>query len=247
MFQALRKHISPTTVVAFMALVFAMTGGAFAATGSGGGGNTGAKASASVTPAATAAKAKAKPKTKAGSRGPAGPKGATGATGATGAAGPAGTAGATGPAGPVGPAGTGTEGKEGKEGKAGPEGKTGPEGKSGFTKTLPSGETETGAWAYSFVVGEAEVAQYVPISFAIPLAEELGGSQVHYILANGKEWDFSTSAEVTSTTCLGTVATPTAVAGNLCVYAAQLGQKNLSRFPRRTVSRVRHSRVKVNQ
>ena len=102
MFQAIRKHLNPTTVVAFVALVFAMTGGAFAASGGSGGGGTGSKTIASVTrgaggnPISTTAKSKAKPKTKAGPRGPAGPAGKNGATGVTGPAGPAGATGAKG-------------------------------------------------------------------------------------------------------------------------------------------------------
>jgi hypothetical protein len=35
MFQAIRKHLNPATVIAFMALVFALTGGAFAASNGG--------------------------------------------------------------------------------------------------------------------------------------------------------------------------------------------------------------------
>jgi hypothetical protein len=72
MFSALRKHLTPGTFIALIALIFAMTGGAFAASSSGGG--SGAKATASVTrgtSVAAAAKSKAKPK--AGPRGPAGP------------------------------------------------------------------------------------------------------------------------------------------------------------------------------
>ena len=39
MFQKVRKQITPATVMAFVALVFALTGGAFAATGGSGSGN----------------------------------------------------------------------------------------------------------------------------------------------------------------------------------------------------------------
>ena len=81
MFRALRNHLTPSTAIAFVALVFAITGGAFAATGSvnnsGGGGSHG-------TLTASVAKKKAKPKPKGGARGPAGPKGAPGATGPAG-------------------------------------------------------------------------------------------------------------------------------------------------------------------
>ena len=37
MFSAIRKHLIPRTFMAFVALVFAMTGGAFAASSNGGG------------------------------------------------------------------------------------------------------------------------------------------------------------------------------------------------------------------
>lgn len=91
-------------IVAVVALVFAMLGGAYAATNSGG------KATAS---------AKAKP----------GPRGKTGKTGP---AGPAGAAGPAGPAGPKGtngePGAPGEPGKEGKEGALGTAGTTLPPG-----------------------------------------------------------------------------------------------------------------------
>ncbi len=122
MLSVLRRHMNPATAMAFAALVFAMTGGAYAVTGHGGG--SGSKATASVT--ATAAKSKGKPK--GGARGPAGPKGATGATGS---AGPAGPAGATGPVGGTGPQGAaGTNGSNGETGKTGEPGAPGAKGKS---------------------------------------------------------------------------------------------------------------------
>jgi hypothetical protein len=181
MFQALRKHLSPATFIAFIALVFALTGGAFAATGSGG--SSGAKARASVTPTAFAAKAKAKLKTKAGARGPAGPAGKNGATGATGAAGPAG---ATGPAGT---AGAGTAGATGATGATGPQGPAGPKGEKGekgetpkgggYPTTLPKGATETGVWAaHPNKTGEVVDA---PISFNVPLAAALAPEHVFFV------------------------------------------------------------------
>ena len=83
MFRALRKHLTPSTFIAFLALVFAVTGGAFAASGPGGGGS--AKATASSTRTGSAGSLSPRPpraspsrRAKAGPRGPAGPKGATG-------------------------------------------------------------------------------------------------------------------------------------------------------------------------
>ena len=166
MFQRIRKHLTPSTAIAILALVFAITGGAFAATGNGGSGGAKATASTASPRSTAAAKKKAAPKPV---RGPAGPKGATGATGPAGAAGSTGPAGPAGGAGPVGTA--GTNGTEGKEGKEGPPGKNGKEGKEGSPWTaggvLPSGKTETGTWAVNPTSGGIARS---PISFAIPLA-----------------------------------------------------------------------------
>ena len=209
MFQALRKQITPATVLAFVALVFALTGGAFAASSHGGSSPSKATASTGQGGTITATAAKAKAKTKAGPRGPAGPKGATGATGATG---PAGTVGATGPAGPTGTAGTGSEGKEGKEGKVGGEGK---EGKSGFTKTLPTGATETGEFAFAqdgpIEQGHSELR--TAISFPIPLAAT---AVPHFI--GQEEGEGEPKANLPSG-CTGTSEKPVAEAGNLCIFA----------------------------
>jgi Collagen triple helix repeat (20 copies) len=242
MSRAIRKHLNPTTVVAFVALVFAMTGGAFAATG--GGGSSGAKASAALTPTATAAKSKAKPKAKAGPRGPAGPAGKPGATGPAGATGAAGAAGPVGPGGPQGTAGTnGTNGTNGvsvtskqlttseaacnKEGGSEftAEGKKtlACNGKTGFTETLPSEKTLTGEWSASEHAaggGEIEGGFNTAVSFDIPLAE---APTPHYINANKKEPILNAGVyeEVTSSECEGSAANPTASPGNLCVYARQ--------------------------
>jgi hypothetical protein len=133
MFQRIRKHLNPSTAIAFLALVFAITGGAFAATG-------GSPSRATL----TASAAKAKAKTKAGPRGPAGKNGATGAPGATGPGGPAGAAGGKGENGA-----TGATGSTGLQGPKGNPGTNGTNGTTGFTKTLPSKETETGVWSYT--------------------------------------------------------------------------------------------------
>ena len=213
-FQAIRKHLSYANVAATMALVFAITGGAFAASGSGGG--SGSKATASVGGGSGAsnqmlaaiAKSKPKPKGKAGPRGPAGPKGATGATGATGPAGPAGTAGAAGAKGETG--GQGLQGEKGESVK----GETGPAGPEGNIKaTLPSGMTETGTWDWGLPSRETEGVTYpesgAPIAFTIPLEKALDAEHVFYV-AHGE-------TEIPEQ-CKGTVEKPTATKGNLCVY-----------------------------
>jgi hypothetical protein len=150
MFQAIRRQITPASVLALVALVFAVTGGAFAATG--GGSGSGASH-------ATLTASAAKKKTKAPARGPAGPRGATGATGAAGpagSAGPAGPAGSAGGKGENGAAGTngtnGTNGENGKPGKPGESvtskefsGKEGPckEGGSQFESEPAKGQVKT--------------------------------------------------------------------------------------------------------
>jgi hypothetical protein len=141
--------------------------------------------------------------------------------------GKAGANGAPGPAGPTGPGGAaGANGKDGVNGVNGQDGAPGPKGDQGepWTAggTLPAGKTETGTWTYNLET-EGESGQLVSVSFPIPLAEPLEGGTVHYILVNGKEWDFGTETEVTSSECLGSVSAPKAAVGNLCVYASALG------------------------
>jgi hypothetical protein len=232
MFQRIRKHLTPSTAIAFMALVFALTGGAFAASSHGGGSSGGSHATL------TGSASKAKPKAKAGPRGPAGPKGAPGtpgAPGAPGAKGETGAAGATGATGVGTQGGAGNEGKEGKEGPAGTsvtnttlaKGKGGCEeggaefkvgsgaathacsGKTGYTETLPAGKTETGAWATN---GPEKAEMRVPISFTIPVEGEEAITKVHYL-----EPDAKLPGE-----CEGTVQKPEAAPGVLCVYSGEI-------------------------
>jgi hypothetical protein len=182
MFSRIRKRVTYANVAMTLALVFAMSGGAYAA------GKYVITSTKQISPKVLASlKGKA---------------GAAGATGATGTAGPAG------PAGPAGSGAQGPEGKEGKEGKQGEpgkEGKAGINGTTGFTETLPSGKTETGSWSYG--VGAKETV-IVPISFAIPLPEQLEEAQVHFVTESNPSSD-----------CEGTVDEPSAKPGNLCVYA----------------------------
>jgi hypothetical protein len=227
MFSTLRTRFGIPGVISVMALVFAMFGGAYAASNSSDGG----KATAS---------AKAK-------KGPRGPKGATGPAGPAGPAGPQGSGGANGKDGAPGAAGAaGTDGVSvtseefsGEEGPCeeggseltsaspeptyacnGAEGAQGPEG-SPWTAggTLPSEATETGAWTLTPLAaagiptnGQAQTS----LSFTILLEAEIAASNVHVIGEDGKEFPGGT----TPTACLGTVAAPTANAGHLCAYMA---------------------------
>ncbi|MET0307017.1 MAG: hypothetical protein ABW196_12435 [Solirubrobacterales bacterium] len=179
-------------MISVIALVFAMFGGAYAATSSEGGNAT------------SSAKAKKGP------RGPKGPKGDTGP------AGPAGPAGAQGPAGPAGAKGDkGDKGDTGEKGEKGEKGAKGDKGAPGdpwsVGGTLPGGETETGTWAFDT---EPEMLPFVmrsSISFSIPLESALDASNVHYVAPAGAP----------TTECPGSVAAPEAAPGHLCVYAGE--------------------------
>ncbi len=162
MFSALHRriHLSPATVIATLALVFAMSGGAYAA----------------GKYVITSAK-QIKPSVLKSLQGKAGPAGANGAQGPAGSTGVAGVAGPQGPAGPA-----GAKGETGQPGKDGANGTNGTNGTTGFTSTLPSGKTETGTWLYST---SAAGGVGVSISFSIPLAATLDKDHVHYIGGSG--------------------------------------------------------------
>jgi hypothetical protein len=146
MFSAIRKRITPSTVIATLALVFAMTGGAYAAK------HYLITSTKQISPKVLKAL-----------------KGANGANGTAGLAGPAGPGGPQGPAGATGPAGAGATGPAGAAGAAGAQG---PPGTTGFTKTLPKGETLKGEWSVEvYVPGpESEGFASTSVSFGIPLA-----------------------------------------------------------------------------
>jgi hypothetical protein len=243
MFSALGKriHVTPATVIASLALVFAMTGGAYAAS----------KYLITSTKQIS-------PKVLKQLKGAKGANGAPGAAGATGAAGPGGPAGPTGPGGPSG--GNGANGKDGVSvtsaavpttsatcaHQGGSEfssvsGKTTAcNGTTGFTKTLPKGETETGTWSF-FVQPEGHA--FAPITFNIPLAgtqcevstgpppvfEEMGicGGTAS---GHGKNVHFIEGASTNE--CPGSAAEPQAKPGNLCIYKGVLVNATLGAIDR---------------
>jgi hypothetical protein len=149
MFGKLRKRVSYANVAMTFALVFAMTGGAWAANKF----------------VITSTK-QIKPSILKQLQGKTGPAGLAGKDGTAGPAGKDGLNGANGKDGL-----NGADGKEGAQGKEGKEGKQGLEGKEGSPwtagGTLPSGKTETGAWTAT--VG-AEGAAFGEAPFPIPLA-----------------------------------------------------------------------------
>ena len=171
MFSMIRKRLTLSNAALILVLLFAMTGGAYAA-------------QHYVISSLSQIKPSVRNQLKA-AAGKAGPAGAQGPAGATGAQGPAGATGAQGPA--------GATGAQGPEGKPGAPGKNGENGKTGFTKTLPAKETETGSWSVS--VGLETQQAIASISFPIPLEKPLGETAVHYVETEGNGTTCPGSAE----------------------------------------------------
>ena len=189
MFPKIRKRFTYANISMTLAVMFAMSGGAYAAN------RYLITSTKQISPKVLKAL-----------------KGVNGKNGAGGATGPAGS---TGPAGAAGP--QGTKGETGAPGK---------NGTTGFTETLPSKKTETGAWSYS-INGKGPV--FTAVSFAIPLAAAIDKEHVHYIGGLGG----------VDPECPGTVDKPEAEPGNLCVYqqdasgveVAQNGEAKAEIFP----------------
>ena len=130
----------------------------------------------------------------------AGKNGAPGAAGAPGAKGNTGAPGAKGDTGAP-----GAPGAPGKDGKNGVDGEDGACSVANPTCTLPSGATETGAYAAGVSTGPG--FQLVPISFNLRLS-----ATPDKVVYNKPE----------TTDCPGTTANPKAAAGVLCLYEAAL-------------------------
>lgn len=188
MLDVIRRRVSATTLVAVLALVFAITGGAYAASRY----------------VVTSTK-QISPKVLKALKGSAGASGKTGANGTPGPTGGAGSQGAQGPAGPAGGKGeTGAAGAPGKEGALGKEGSPWAAG-----GTLPTGRTETGAW--SIQTNSEEDLSPTFVSFPIPLAEGLSNEHVFFIEPGQEGVQHPVE-------CPGSVANPEAATGDLCVY-----------------------------
>jgi Collagen triple helix repeat (20 copies) len=136
----------------------------------------------------------------------------------------------TGPAGPQGPAGAnGNDGSNGANGSNGADGKEGPQGKQGIQGekgnpwtaggTLPPGETEMGNWDATATVPNGNPAQFA-ISFSIPLAEP--SENVVYL--NREETENSAFGEPKQGCELEVeelAAKPVAPPGTLCVFTRE--------------------------
>jgi Collagen triple helix repeat (20 copies) len=223
MFQWIRRRLTYANVMMTLALVFAMSGGAYAA-----------KHYLITSTKQISPKVLKQLQGKAGSQG---------SEGKQGSAGPAG------PQGPVGSAGKGEKGERGEKGDPGTNGTNGTNGESVTDKaiakgsascqeggaefkvgsgaatfacngaegaqgepgspwtaggTLPHGATETGTW--SVLHGASSETQFmVSVSFSVPLSESI--SQFEYV---GKGQ--------TGSNCTGNAASPTAPSGWFCIY-----------------------------
>jgi hypothetical protein len=210
-------------IIAIVALVAALGGGAYAAQA-----KLNSTQKKEVKKIAQTEASKIVPATgPAGPQGPAGPAGAKGDAGAAGAAGTNGTS-------PEGTAFTGSKtvgavtcteggieykgastslvcnGKKGNNGLEGPEGPAGEDGQPWVPNgTLPTGATETGTWGgYSETAGSF----MYDISFMVPLA-----TAPTAVLVGTSE---AAKAQGVTEGCPGLVnGIPTATAGKLCVYA----------------------------
>jgi Collagen triple helix repeat (20 copies) len=217
MFSSFRNRFGIPGLISVIALVFAMLGGAYAASDSGPGKSAKSKASASA------------------SKGPRGPRG------------PRGARGAQGPQGPEGPQGPpGANGREGLHGKNGINGTNGTPGKSvvsgeepagtncaeggywfeiqgsgnknyvcegggggGGGGTLGPGETSTGLWSF---YSKGSPLEAVTISF--PLRR---------VQTPGWETKWIGTGESPPEDCPGTAADPQAAPNTLCIYAHNTG------------------------
>ena len=237
MFSPLRNRFGIPGVISVIALVFAMIGGAYAASG----GLT-SKQKKEVKSIAKSFQGTGP----AGAAGPAGAKGDTGAKGDKGDTGNTGNAGAAGKS--VTTTAITTAGLEGHcveaggtkvqvEGSATKEyvcnGEAGEDGEAGFTEVLPPNKTETGSWSAQF--SEFGLSS---ISFNIPLAAPLDEEHVAFHgqgytgdeggigpnpgeQCEGKSGTELTECEEEHENCPGKAADPQAAPGHLCVYSAQ--------------------------
>lgn len=210
MFSWIRRHATYANLAMTLALVFAMSGGAYAAK------HYLITSTKQISPKVLSAlKGKA---------GPAGPAGPAGAPGLAGPAGPVGPKGENGVSGSNGVSVTSNEltskdaacKKEGGSEFTAAEAKktTACNGKEGSPwtagGTLPKGSTETGQWAGGEEAHLEGQQFYVSISFPIPLAKELEAANVHFV---------GEGVATPPAGCKGNFEKPGADPGNLCVFA----------------------------
>ena len=202
----IRRHLSYANVTATLALVFAMSGGALAAS------HYLITSTKQIKPSVLSSlKGKA---------GPAGPAGANGTNGANGTPGGPGEKGPQGGPGSNGSPGTSVTGVPATAGEcpSGGEKYTSASGSvpvcngtTGFTKTLPPEATETGIWSYQGP--GTENVLLLPISFPIPLEKGIEGGHVEVITENAEGGPHCDKGQANE---------PKAAPGYLCIYVGQL-------------------------
>ncbi|HWY18938.1 MAG TPA: hypothetical protein VNY27_09550 [Solirubrobacteraceae bacterium] len=151
--------------------------------------------------------------------------------GAPGTPGTPGTAGANGPQGPQGPKGeTGLKGETGGAGAPGAPGKPGEKGPEGSPwtagGTLPSGKTLTGDWVMSgnpTGTGAPFGSITTSVSFGIPLA---ASPVVKYVKAPTEEEEELGKFPTAPAGCTGNATEPGAEKGHLCVFARSENNNN---------------------
>jgi hypothetical protein len=220
-------------IISIVALLAALGGGAYAASG----GLTG-KQKKEVEKIAKKYAGKPGATGATGSVGPAGAKGDTGTVGANGTNGANGGPGTEGQAGSPGGNGksvvvaTEAKGANCAEGGSSVEvegsgtkkyvcnGKEGKEGKTGFASELPAGESESGAWSFGAEIEVEEVFSRpivqttISFPFTLPAGEGEGATPVAVVyLLEG-------TAAGSNANCPGTAEAPLAEEGFLCVYAS---------------------------
>ncbi|HEX3391719.1 MAG TPA: hypothetical protein VHS55_04090 [Solirubrobacteraceae bacterium] len=210
MLSAVRKRLTWANVAMTLALVFAMSGGAFAAS------KFVITSTKQIKPSVL--------KQLQGKAGPAGPEGKAGTAGKEGVPGKEGAAGLSGEKGAPGTNGESVTVAKASAGEC-KEGGTKFSNTTGSGKacngspwtaggTLPSGATETGEWSMAETNASAFGTVLASISFPIPLAAPL---DEHHVQANPV--GFPTGASTTEKeNCPGSASAPQAKSGFLCVY-----------------------------
>jgi len=198
MFERIHNKLgTPGLVVACIALVLALTTGAYAA----GGGLTG----------------KQKKEVKKIAQQYAGKPGAPGAPGAAGPQGPKGEPGAAGD--------PGTDGKQGPKGDQGEPGEAGACSNANPICKLPPGATVTGNWAF-YVPAHATGSSGDPVATVTldyPLQSSLEGDPPKFRWVGAQSWLDTDAGETYDTEhCPGTSVEPEAEPGYLCVYATRV-------------------------
>jgi hypothetical protein len=252
MLSRIRGSITYANVGVTVALIFALTGSAYAAN------KYLITSTKQIKPSVLKAlTGKAGP---AGGAGPAGAQGPAGPAGAQGPAGPAGAQGAKGengsgkegPQGPAGPAGargaTGEKGEFAGKGATGAPGVTGATGSAGDTGVtgaagngsgpLKSGETTTGLWS-AYLEGLTTSGREAVFSISFPRSLGTISTKSYYCNEEqteektGECENGETGATETGTGCTGAIEEPTAPAGVLCVYTRLEGSgKEEAKFHR---------------